>query len=473
MHVEETKAETPQDPVVRSESLEQSGEVMSNAEELKTPPLSSLVIILVCNFLFNVSFYIIVPTVSGYADSLQADAIFGGLAIGCVTLTSMLTLIPISRLYPLHYRPPLDIACLTLCVGHILYALADYTQFLYLILIGRLVNGIGFTGWMFVKKYVTDGNLVGIRRRTLLSSFLVTTQAIGMVVGPLLGGFLSKIRWGSNVNPTVQRLFNQYTLPGWVMAVVWLLFWIAVRVFFIEIIPQDTASETSVGKQDTLTEFETKEESNIGKEANNLTLILYKPNKYQYMCAGLMCFLATTVFFELGAWESNVPLLGGKYFGWNEYNSGNFIGLVGLATFPFVFPLSFLAKRVQDRYTLVTGMCIAISGLIPQLVILSKENLTLVSYSACWFLVCWGFSLISTITLSLLSKILPDAYNTRTSVIIQYANYLGRVTGAVWGTATNQVIGGSITIYGLETALPLIGLVVICLLWPHLKAKTG
>ncbi|ORX98323.1 MFS general substrate transporter [Basidiobolus meristosporus CBS 931.73] len=444
-----------------SERPRQTNE-FSNPEEFKTPPLSSLIVILVCNFLFNVSFYIIVPTVTGYADSLKADAIFGGLAIGCVTFASMLTLVPISRLYPHHYRPPLDIACLTLFVGHVLYALADYTQFLYLILIGRLVNGIGFTGWMFVKKYVTDGNLVGIRRRTLLSSFLVTTQAVGMVVGPLLGGFLSRMRWNSEVNPTVQRLFNQYTMPGWVMAVVWLLFWIAVRIFFKEA-PPPSCSIDIVEKQSVDTE----------KEARELSFTTQKPNKYQYMCAALMCFLATTVFLELGAWESNVPLLGGEYFNWNEYNSGVFIGLIGLATFPFVFPLSFLAKRVQDRFTLVAGICIAMAGLIPQLVILSKERLTLVSYSACWFLVCWGFSLISTITLSLLSKILPDKYNTRTSVIIQYANYLGRLTGAVWGTAANKVVGGIITIYAVEILFPCIALIAIALLWPHLKAKTG
>jgi hypothetical protein len=53
----------------------------------------------------------------------------------------------------------------------------------------------------------------------------------------------------------------------------------------------------------------------------------------------------------------------------------------------------------------------------------------------CWVLVALGFNLASTCTLSLLSKQMPNAWNERTSIAIQYSNYCGRVTVAILGGA--------------------------------------
>ena len=75
-------------------------------------------------------------------------------------------------------------------LGHILYGLAYKANFLYLILISRIVSGLGFTFWMYAKRYCSDGRIVGVRRRTTLAGWLVVGQATGFSLGPFLGGVL-------------------------------------------------------------------------------------------------------------------------------------------------------------------------------------------------------------------------------------------------------------------------------------------
>jgi hypothetical protein len=116
---------------------------------------------------------------------------------------------------------------------------------------------------------------------------------------------------------------------------------------------------------------------------------------------------------------------------------------------------------------------------------------TSISYGslfACWWAIALGFNLASTVTVSLLSKQLPADLNKWTSLIIQYSNYAGRVTGAVWdsvfGPPFHQIaltisIGGSgvkvgmLNYVGLE--LGVVGLGALCFigLWKDLKAKKG
>jgi MFS family permease len=124
-------------------------------------------------------------------------------------------------------------------VGSICHALAHKANFLYLILIGRMIMGIAFTFFMYAKKYCSDPRIVGIRRRTTLAAYLVIGQTGGVSLGPFLGGALYKVGFG----PDGDRLvFNGFTSPGWVMAATWLLFWVAVTLFFEDV--HETAPAT-------------------------------------------------------------------------------------------------------------------------------------------------------------------------------------------------------------------------------------
>jgi hypothetical protein len=51
------------------------------------------------------------------------------------------------------YSLPLKVAYISIILGNILHAVAYKANFLYLILMGRIVSGLGFTGFLYSKRY--------------------------------------------------------------------------------------------------------------------------------------------------------------------------------------------------------------------------------------------------------------------------------------------------------------------------------
>ncbi|KAF7725971.1 hypothetical protein EC973_009117 [Apophysomyces ossiformis] len=414
-------------------------------EDNKLPPKISLFLILMANFLFNVSFYIIIPTVTNYANSLGADDVFSGLVIGGNTLSSIISIFFLNQIPMLRdrYLATLHLACASFLTGNILYALAARAQFLYLIFIGRLINGLGFTGFFFVKRYCTDPRIVGIRRRTLCCSLLVVSQSLGMVIGPLIGGQLARIGYHG-------VLMNMNTIAGWVMACIWLTYWVSVVIFFQDI-PKTACSD---------------------KSSQRSILKIFKKGSYgMLVITVVMSFIAFSVFFELGAWEANIPIFTAKHFGWNEWDAGNFIGLIGIGSLVIVVPMTVYSKRIQDRTTAAVGFGTALIGMIIYLARLTTSGVGKADYGVSWFLICSGYNVASTITLSLMSKLFPDKLSDVCALIVQVSNYTGRLTGAVWGTASESVT--EVGVASLEIAFTIIGFSAILILWQRIHTVTG
>ncbi|KAI0338122.1 MFS general substrate transporter [Trametopsis cervina] len=431
--------------------------------ELKLPPLASLVIVLLTSTLLQVSFFIIVSSSNEYAQHLGGTSTFSGLVIGIPTVFSGLALLPLLKLDQGGYKIPLHFACGSALLGHVLYALAYKANFLYLILIGRIVSGFGFTFWMYAKRYCSDHRIVGVRKRTTLAGWLVVGQAIGFSFGPFVGGVLYKIGFSNNV-------FNGYTSPAWIMVVVWALFWVLAYVFFEDVTPRsDTSGEPLQTLQSDVRTTTDDSAAALLSERTSMSTA-------QWGVTATMCWFAMTCFFILGAWESNIPVFTGSDsplspFHFSPFAAGNLIALGGACSFPFLFLNVFIAKRTQDRYTLALGTSLGSFGLFIALAILSTKTVNYGSLFVCWFLVALGFNLSSTVTLSLLSKQLPARLNTRISVMIQYSNYTGRVTGAVWGGAGVKV--GMMNYVAFQIIIVGIGAVMFTTLWRNLKAKTG
>ena len=358
---------------------------------------------------------------------------------------------------------PLHVSCATCIIGHILYSLAFRTHFLYLILIGRIVNGAGFATFMYCKRYCSDPRIVGIRRRTTLATFLVMGQGMGMTVGPFLGGAFYKVGFRSPI-------FNGYTSPGWIMACVWCIFWICVTLWYEDVprdrdfLPSATTSESFGENASQLHIEETTEPSSSGPFS--LTL----PQIGVIIC---MCWFAMTCFLILGAWESNIPVFGAntKQFHWSPFASGNFIALGGITAFPFLVMNIFMARRVEDRRILASGTTIGLAALFTFLALLETNKLNYGSVFICWWAVALGFNMATTVSVSLLSKQLPPSWNNKTSLMIQYSMYTGRVTGAIWG-GSGMVVGMR-TYVGVEIVFAGIGALLYTVLWRELKTKLG
>ncbi|GBE85784.1 MFS general substrate transporter [Sparassis latifolia] len=464
--------------------------------ELKLPKIGSLVIVLSASALLQVSFFIIVSSSNEYAQHLGGTSTFSGLVIGIPTVFSGLALLPLMKVDQGRYKRPLHFACGSAMIGSILYSLAYKANFLYLILIGRIVSGFGFTFWMYSKRYCSDPRIVGIRRRTTLAGWLVLGQGAGFSIGPFIGGLLYRVGFSNSV-------FNGYTSPTWIMAIIWAVFWAVAAVVYedvpitpsapsaIELAPVLTNLQPGVGvsgsadlQQDTGPSVKQEEEITVvfapTTELETIPLQTEEPRVRmslpQWGVTATMCWFAMTCFFILGAWEANIPVFTAMHsalspFQFSPYAAGNLIALGGICTIPFLLLNVFFARRVQDRHTLAIGTSLGLVGLIITIAIFSTRKVNYGSLFVCWFLIALGFNLASTVTLSLLSKQLPGDWNAKISLAIQYSNYTGRVTGAVWGGSGVTV--GMLNYVGLQIAVVGIGAVMFLTLWKNLKAKTG
>ena len=430
---------------------------------------------------------------------------FSGLVIGIPVVLSGIALIPLvrsdggklghahnyffqlkSKLAQGKYKFALHLTCATALLGSVLYALAYQAHFLYLILIGRIVMGVSFAQFLYTKRYCSDPRIVGVRRRTTLAGWLVVGQSTGFTAGPFLGGLLYKVGFESSV-------FNGYTSPGWVMAVVWLIFWAVVTVLFEEVPCQDSESLSPMNRPPLSTEERAPPSRRSSSEGivaqgefvpSSLTHSFppiqptdtpedtpLSPSPRQWAVTATMSWFAMTCFFILGAWEANIPIFSAWAFGASPFVAGNLIALGGVCTFPFMFANVLLARRIQDRYILAVGCALGLLGLLVILAVVVTGHATFGSLFVSWFFVALGFNLASTVTLSLLSKQLPHSWNGKVSLFIQYSNFLGRVSGAVWGGAGVDV--GMPRYVGLQLTFLGIGNLMFMTLWKEMKTKTG
>ncbi|KAJ7736586.1 hypothetical protein DFH07DRAFT_779656 [Mycena maculata] len=341
-------------------------------------------IMIATNVLLHFSFIVMVSSASAYAESLGGgSALFSGLTIGIPSAFSALALIPLAKYDEGRYGHSVKISYVALILGNILHGIAYQARFLYLILIARMVTGLGFSAFLYVKRYCTDHRIVGLRRRTTLASWLVLGQAFGFSAGPYLGGVLYKIGFSNQV-------FNGYT------------------------------SSMELGTGSTL-----NADHVLRVPASSTGLKVERLTNRQWGMVISMLWSSMSSFFILGSWESNIPMFTAAVFHYTPYAGGNFIALGGISALPF------LLARPGHACRSAVGM----SGLLLTLVLLATNSIVFGSFYACWFLVALGFNLASTCTLSLLSKQLPGVWNGRTSMMIQCSNIFGRLTGAILGGA--------------------------------------
>ena len=280
------------------------------------------------------------------------------------------------------------------------------------------------------------------------------------------------------------------------MAGCWLLFWIACAIWFEDVPLNDHKSSaprrsipSPVTRAGSYEEKKDDPEAGGIKEAD-VTVAEASPasapapaphrpltmTRYQKGVCATMCWFAMTTFFILGAWESNLPIYTASDdpsnpFHFSPYAAGNLIALGGICTMPFLIANLALARRVQDRHTLAMGTSVGVAGLLLAIGIIQGRKVNFGTLWFAWFLIALGFNVASTVTLSLMSKQLPGEWNNRISLMIQYSNYTGRVTGAVFGGAGVQV--GMIKYIVVQLACVAVGYAMFITLWKHMKAKTG
>ncbi|XP_027357723.1 SPX domain-containing membrane protein At4g22990-like isoform X4 [Abrus precatorius] len=204
-------------------------------EELPTPTeehvdnqryhFMSLLLNLANTFLYMVNTYIIVPTADDYSMSLGAAPTVCGIVIGAMAVAQVFSSVYFSAWSNKSYFRPLVFSSIVLFLGNVLYALAYDAKSIWILLLGRLFCGFG-SARAVNRRYISD--CVPLKIRMQASAGFVSASALGMACGPALAGILqTKFK-------IYKLTFNQNTLPGWVMAVAWLIYLIWLWITFKE-----------------------------------------------------------------------------------------------------------------------------------------------------------------------------------------------------------------------------------------------
>ncbi|KHN09270.1 SPX domain-containing membrane protein [Glycine soja] len=413
----------------------------------------SLLLNLANTFLYMVNTYIIVPTADDYSMSLGAAPTVCGIVIGAMAVAQVFSSVYFSAWSNKSYFRPLVFSSIVLFLGNILYALAYDVSSIWILLIGRLLCGFG-SARAVNRRYISD--CVPLKIRMQASAGFVSASALGMACGPALAGILQ-------INFKISKLtFNQNTLPGWVMAVAWLIYLVWLWITFKEPSreaeedhsphqsndevnnalekglkqPLLISSENKVDEdadQDCDDSEEAPEESRQPVNSIRMAYRLLTPSvKVQ-----LIIYFMLKYVMEILLSESSVITT--YYFNWSTSTVAVFLACLGLTVLPVNIVVgSYISNMFQDRQILLASEIMVLIG-----VLLSFQ--VIIPYSEPQY-ICSGLLLfvsaevLEGVNLSLLSRVMSSRLSRGT--------YNGGLLSTEAGTLARVVADATITLAG-------------------------
>ncbi|XP_038876416.1 SPX domain-containing membrane protein At4g22990-like isoform X2 [Benincasa hispida] len=412
----------------------------------------SLLLNLVNTFLYMVNTYIIVPTADNYTISLGAAATVCGIVIGAMPVAQVFSSVYFSSWSNRSYMQPLVFSSIILVLGNTLYALAYDLKSITILLIGRLFCGLG-SARAVNRRYITD--CVPLKLRMKASAGFVSASALGMACGPALACIFRRNFKISSIT------FNEDTLPGWAMALAWLIFLVWLCICFKEPL-SFMPSEANRGKtaililengctQPLLLNKDAKQEcadqecddddDNDGHSKKNRKPVNSIISAYKLLTPSvkvqLFVYFMLKYAMEIVLAESSI--ITGYYFVWSTTNVAVFLACLGLTVLPVnIIVGSYLSNLFEERQLLLASEIMVCIGII-----LSFH--TLIPYSVpqyvCSALITFlSAEILEGVNLSLLSRVMSSRLSRGT--------FNGGLLSTEAGTIARVIADGTITLSG-------------------------
>ncbi|OIW06382.1 hypothetical protein TanjilG_15027 [Lupinus angustifolius] len=432
-------------------------------EELPTPSeeqvdderyhFMSLLLNLANTFLYMVNTYIVVPTADDYSISLGAAPTVCGIIIGAMAVAQVFSSVYFSAWSNKSYFRPLVFSSVALFLGNILYALAYDFNSIWILLIGRLLCGFG-SARAVNRRYISD--CVPLRIRMQASAGFVSASALGMACGPALAGVLqTKFKiW--------KLTFNQDTLPGWVMAVAWVIYLIWLCITFKE--PSRDTEEYHAPNQSN------DEESGTLRKGLNQPLLITSEDKvdedadqdcddseeapeesrkpansirsaYRLLTPSvkvqLLIYFMLKYVMEILLSESSVITT--YYFNWKISKVSVFLACLGLTVLPVnIIVGSYISNMFEDRQILLVSELMVCIGVILSFNIIIPYSQP--QYICSGLLLFVSAEVLEGVNLSLLSRVMSSRLSRGT--------YNGGLLSTEAGTIARVIADGTITLAG-------------------------
>ncbi|XP_021836611.2 SPX domain-containing membrane protein At4g22990 isoform X2 [Spinacia oleracea] len=437
-------------------------------EDLPSPPqddvdeqtfdLMSLLLNLMNTFLYMVNTYIIVPTADSYSLSLGAAATVCGAVIGSMAVAQMFSSVYFSAWSNKSYKRPLMCSSVLLLVGNVLYALAFDLNSISVLLIGRVFCGLG-SARAVNRRYISD--CVPPKLRMKASAGFVTASALGMACGPALAClFQVKFKF-------FRLTFNDDTLPGWFMALAWLVYLVCLCISFKEppkpefnILSQESnrgqkthnTAENGLEqpllegseekKQDDDDEDDQDYDQNDDDSEENHKPATSIVAAYRLLTpsvkAQLLIYFMLKYAMEILLAESSV--ITGYYFKWSTSSVALFLACLGLTVLPVnVLVGNYISNMFEERQVLLTSEIIVCIGIVLSFKVGFPYSVPQYVISAVITFV--SAEVLEGVNLSLLSRVMSSR--------LARGTYNGGLLSTEAGTLARVVADGTITLAGL------------------------
>lgn len=363
---------------------------------------AALALIFLSVFIDLLGFGILIPILPAFATKiLSMDEAAIGIAIASYSFIQFIFNPVFGRISDKHGRKPVIIFCLLInAAGYIIFA---FTNSYLMLLISRIIAGIGGSSIAVAQAYIAD--ITTRESRSKGMGLIGSAFGLGFVFGPIIGGFLSE--YG-------------YMVTGFAAGGFSLMAFIVTFVFLPE--SRNLADKSVM-------QYRQAKRKLIDIDA--LKKVFHEPNRAVFIS------LYFILIFSFANIYGTFALLGIQVYGFSDLQNGYLFGISGLVS-AFVQGglIGFIDKWLTKKNILKAGsliMCISL-GLIPY----GGNFLGLAVISG---VLSIGTGILNPTLLSLISDVTPDYEQGITLGVNQSLSALARVLGPLWGGFAFEFLG--------------------------------
>ncbi len=359
---------------------------------------SALSLIFLTVFIDLLGFGILIPILPTFAKiELSVDETAIGVVVAVYSFVQFLFNPILGRLSDKYGRKPIIVISLFInAIGYILFA---FTTSYIILLVSRIVAGIGGSSISVAQAYIADVTTKENRAKGM--GVIGAAFGLGFVFGPLMGGFLAS--YG-------------YMATGFASAT----FSILAFIFTIALLPESNLNRNAPA--------ETKRKL---IDVDDLKNVFVKPER------AMLIFLIFVLTFSFANIYGTFALLGLQVYGFSDMQNGFMFGIIGLTSAIVQGGLiGRIGKVVSKKNILKIGSFFMMVSLA-----LIPYGDTFLGLAIIIIFLALGTSIFQPTVLSLISEVTPDTEQGVTLGVNQSVSAFARVLGPLWGGFAFEFLG--------------------------------
>jgi multidrug resistance protein len=359
---------------------------------------SALSLIFLTVFIDLLGFGILIPILPTFAKiELLVDETAIGLVVAAYSFVQFLFNPILGRFSDKYGRKPVIVISLFInALGYVLFA---FTTSYILLLVSRIVAGIGGSSISVAQAYIAD--VTTKENRTKGMGVIGAAFGLGFVYGPLMGGFLAS--YG-------------YMVTGFASAT----FSILAFIFTIALLPESNVNRGV-----------TAETRRKLIDVDALKNVFAKPER------AMLIFLFFVLTFSFANIYGTFALLGLQVYGFSDMQNGFMFGIIGLTSAIVQGGLiGRISKVVSKKNILKLGSFFIMVGLA-----LIPYGVTFLGLAIICIFLSIGTGMFQPTVLSLISEVTPEDEQGVTLGVNQSVSAMARVLGPLWGGFAFEFLG--------------------------------